>query len=402
MLGRLTCALRSLFAPGRFSVPSSVRIGRTSPRRAFALAAAVVVAASGARAANVVTLPSSFSVDNLGSAKLDVPLDLPPGTSGMAPHLSLSYSSSNGNGYVGVGWTLSGLPAITRCPNTIATDGFAGPVNFANGPNVTPHDVFCFQGQPLVQAQQQSAAGQQASQGQQFAPGEQLILLPPPYNPPNTYYGEDSAVYTTEIEGFSRIVSHGDANGGPASFTVYMRSGLIYDFGGVPNVNSQVMCTAAPACGTPTVMTWMLDRVTDTVGNTINITYVQNNARAYPNTITYTTNQTTNPQLTTPENTIAFTYINSRPDAPTQFLGGQQIQTNYLLQTITTSVVTPATTYPRVSVYTLWSCNAFASCNQGLTGRSQLRTITRTGFDSSALLPLNSPIATAAGRRRIC
>jgi hypothetical protein len=41
----------------------------------------------------------------------------------VAPALSLSYSSSAGNGLAGVGWSLGGLSSISWCPTTIAQDG---------------------------------------------------------------------------------------------------------------------------------------------------------------------------------------------------------------------------------------------------------------------------------------
>jgi len=335
--------------------------------------AILLAAAQAAWAGGPMTLPMSFKVDNLGSAKLDLPLDVPPGTAGMVPHLSLSYSSSAGNGYLGVGWNLSGLPAITRCPWTIATNGSAEPVTFANGSGLTTYDydVYCFQGQPLVQAQQQSVAGEPNAQGLQFS--QQLILLPG-----NSYYGADGATYSTEIEDFSRIVSHnpGSSAVGAASFTVYTRSGLIYEFGGTSD--SQVLCTTAPACsGTTTVMTWMLDKVTDPVGNQIQITYTKNGSRAYPYKIYYTVNSGQSLGYT---NAIFFTY-ESRSDAPVQFFAGQQVQTSYLLQNIVTYVWINGSSNP-VTKYTF-------GYGSGLTGRSRLTSVTRNGTsgNTSEILP---------------
>lgn len=48
-----------------------------------------------------------------GSARISVPIDVPVGRSGFKPDLSLTYSSSAGNGLLGMGWSLQ-LPSITR------------------------------------------------------------------------------------------------------------------------------------------------------------------------------------------------------------------------------------------------------------------------------------------------
>ncbi len=47
-----------------------------------------------------------------GNAALDFPLQLPPGRQGMEPDLSISYSSTAENGWLGLGWGLE-IPAFT-------------------------------------------------------------------------------------------------------------------------------------------------------------------------------------------------------------------------------------------------------------------------------------------------
>lgn len=75
-------------------------------------------------------IANSAEVSPDGSFSHSVEIKLPPGTNGMAPRLSLDYNSNSGNGIVGQGWSLSGLPAITR--DTIngvrydGTDSYAG------------------------------------------------------------------------------------------------------------------------------------------------------------------------------------------------------------------------------------------------------------------------------------
>ncbi len=66
----------------------------------------------------VFSTPGQFSVGQDGSANYSIPIVDPPGTAGMAPKLSLNYSSNGGNGILGMGWGLSGLSQIGRCPKT--------------------------------------------------------------------------------------------------------------------------------------------------------------------------------------------------------------------------------------------------------------------------------------------
>ncbi|EMY76557.1 virulence plasmid 65kDa B protein [Leptospira weilii serovar Ranarum str. ICFT] len=50
-----------------------------------------------------------------GNVNLTYPIHTPPGRAGIEPKLSLTYSSTGGDGFVGVGWSL-GLGSITRTP----------------------------------------------------------------------------------------------------------------------------------------------------------------------------------------------------------------------------------------------------------------------------------------------
>jgi len=48
-----------------------------------------------------------------GTGNLTVPIALPPGRNGLQPQLSLAYSTGNGNGPFGLGWSLS-VPGVSR------------------------------------------------------------------------------------------------------------------------------------------------------------------------------------------------------------------------------------------------------------------------------------------------
>jgi RHS repeat-associated protein len=58
---------------------------------------------------NLIAPPQANST---GDARLSYELAVPPGRQGVQPHLALAYSSSGGNGWVGLGWDLS-VPSIT-------------------------------------------------------------------------------------------------------------------------------------------------------------------------------------------------------------------------------------------------------------------------------------------------
>jgi RHS repeat-associated protein len=82
----------------------------------------------------------SVSLD--GAAQISIPLWVPPGRLGVQPSLALKYSSRAGNGPLGVGWSLSGVSAITACRRTPSADGAYG----GRYP-----DRLCLDGQRLVE-----------------------------------------------------------------------------------------------------------------------------------------------------------------------------------------------------------------------------------------------------------
>src|SRR5689334_25377230 len=56
----------------------------------------------------------TFSPDLFtGTCNFTVPIALPPGRNGFQPQLNLVYSTGNGNGPFGLGWSLS-IPGVSR------------------------------------------------------------------------------------------------------------------------------------------------------------------------------------------------------------------------------------------------------------------------------------------------
>ena len=178
------------------------------------------------------TTPGKFAVNPSGAATYEVPIQVPPGINGMEPKLSIAYNSQAGKGSLGQGWSLQGLSAISRCPQTIAQDGQPWGVHF------DANDRYCLDGQRLL-----LISGSHAGTGE----------------------------YRTEIESFSQIAASGVAGNGPAQFVVRTKAGLIMTYGG--SANSRI-----EAQGKPTVAVWALNRVEDRMGNVMHIEYWEDNA----------------------------------------------------------------------------------------------------------------------------
>jgi hypothetical protein len=247
--------------------------------------------------AQTASLPGKSGVSSSGAATYSVPISVPPGTAGMSPSLSLDYNSQSGasNGWLGagvagVGWSLSGLPAIGRCPRTIAQDGVAGAVNY------DANDRFCMDGQRLI-----------ATSGA---------------------YGADGTEYRTEIESFSKIISHGTAGTGPAWFEVRSKSGQILQFGNT--TDSRIL-----AQGKTTARSWGVNKVSDTKGNYFTVTYVNDtvNGQAYPSRLDYTGNDAAS---LAPYNSVQFVYDTSRTDVLPIYHAGSLIKTTVRLTRVQT------------------------------------------------------------------
>jgi len=175
--------------------------------------------------------PGTFSVSPSGAATYTIPIWAPPGPAGLQPHIALTYNSQQGNGTVGVGWTLSGLSSIYRCNRTYAQDAAPAPVSLSTA------DGLCLDGKRL-----------------RLTSGT---------------YGQAGSTYQTEIADFSNVTALGTAGNGPASFKVQTRNGWTYEYGN--GGNSQVLAT-----GTSTASFWALDKITDRAGNTLTVTYRRN------------------------------------------------------------------------------------------------------------------------------
>lgn len=233
--------------------------------------------------------PGSFQVSSSGAALYTIPLWVSPGRAGIQPELSLQYDSFAGEGLLGMGWNLRGLPRIVRCNRTVADDRYAAPINF-----LSSDDSLCLDGERLV-----------------LVHGEHMM---------------QGAEYRTAHDNFLKVIANAPDSLGVASFTAFLKDGKILTFGATLD-GPQVKVSAPQPNGSiytsPNILTtnarivrlaWAVSLVADRNGNTMKINYcykVESNDEwvgasisQLPDTIEYTGST----QGDTPTRTVKFFY----------------------------------------------------------------------------------------------
>jgi len=316
------------------------------------------------KASNVGYLPGSLEVGSSGASGYVIPLDVPPGPAGMQPTLALSYSSSGGNGIMGMGWSVSGsLSAITRCGKTFAVEGAQTGVHFLSGDTTETHaDRFCLDGQKLA-----SVSGD---------------------------YGASNTEYRTESDSFTKIKSQDADSNGPESFMVWSKSGTISEY--TAQTASRHDINRQGVASTETVkFIWLLTRQTDRSGNVIDYDYLIDEPEAagtvadmgrgieiVPLRISYSTFNPSTSDLDDRHRYVEFEYERcdgspdaqcSRPDPSFSWLSGVRVESRKRLQSIAMYGPRPAST-ELLSRYTF-------TYDTGLvTGRSRLISVRKCGY----------------------
>jgi RHS repeat-associated protein len=277
-------------------------------------------------------LAGSASVSG-GAASYEIPIAVPPGRRGMQPGLSLNYSSRAGNGIAGMGWSLSGLSSLHRCPQTLEQDGQIRAVQLDTG------DRLCLDGQ-------------------------RLILT-------GGVYGASAATYGTELESFTRVTQlGGDLTSATSYFKVERKSGEIAYYGNTSTAASPARVVPG---GVSVPLTWMIARVEDRVGNAMHYNYTgYGDGETLVGSIQYTSFG-----ATLGDRMVAFSY-EDRPsgagsnDRSSSYLaGGLTRQTKRLTSVVTFVGSTPVRSYV---------------LNYGLsttTGRSLLQAVADCAFDGT-------------------
>ncbi|MCH2558274.1 MAG: hypothetical protein MK005_13350 [Alcanivorax sp.] len=180
---------------------------------------------------------ASFSVSG-GVASYTIPIKVVKGGAGIAPAVSLDYSSNSGYGQAGMGFQVSGLSSVTRCGRNKLRDGYI------KGVDGTTQDLACLDGVRLV-----------------LESGD--------------YWGQGS-IYRPEREDGSKVVYENDG------FVEYKKNGDIYYYGETENSRSHGMVNGRP------VATWGLSFVSDRLGYGYRISYRDGYETYFPESIIYT------------------------------------------------------------------------------------------------------------------
>lgn len=233
-------------------------------------------------------LNGSFGVSASGAATFAVPIAIPPGIAGMAPDLSLVYSSQEGNGVAGQGWNLAGLSTLSRCAKTMRTDSRSLPATHPD------NDALCLDGRRLYR----------------------------------TEFAADTYAYHGDTNDFSITREDRDVDGNIAGYSIQRKSGVVHRYASRPE--NAVKLTD----GGPTVI-WLLDEVRDTFGNWYRVVYNNGQANYAQDGVRVTSIQYTGHGTEEPFYSIDFDY-EQRPDPRFSYLGGLPIWRKHRLTSITT------------------------------------------------------------------
>ncbi|MCG8371189.1 MAG: FG-GAP-like repeat-containing protein, partial [Proteobacteria bacterium] len=177
------------------------------------------------------TTRGSFRVDESGSATYSIPIVTAAGTAGVAPDISLNYSSGSGNGVVGMGWSIGGMSAITRCKQTYDQDRNPQPITWSSA------DRYCLDGQRLLLE-----------------------------NVAQTYGAADTT-YRTEVDNGAIVTIRGVSSGEPDYFEVKRKDGSTTFYGKSPDDTGNVSAKSGGGAGKTFI--WGIRHFEDNIGNPI-------------------------------------------------------------------------------------------------------------------------------------
>lgn len=191
---------------------------------------------------SVEPLEGTFRADDFGGVNYSLPIKSPPGINGVEPALAIQYHSSQAKGLLGIGFDISGLSKVSRCPATQSIEGLFDRVDFDD------NDAICVDGKKVIPAD-----------------GTAMPLR-----------------YYPVVENGDKIVRHGSLTGS-SWFQVWKKSGQIYEYGTAKD---------AKLIHPEGEVSWLLTKIKDRNGNYIEYTYSRDGEHGLPRiaSIEYTKN----------------------------------------------------------------------------------------------------------------
>lgn len=272
-----------------------------------------------------------FAVSDDGVATYRLPLWVPEGRGGLKPELTLSYSSSGGNGPLGVGWSLQGGSTISKCARTIAQDGYRDSIRFDG------YGPYCLDGNrlvPVMNAPRNRPGGLPTHRlpgeyGVDPEATEQKVIEP------DCIQRE----FRTERDVYAKIVAYCTPTGGrdyyrPSGafeyFRVWTKDGRVLTFGEWDEKDRARMwavqltegpdpltSTLEPAENPLVPVAWSLNRIEDRNGNAITFQYWS----GLDSTNLWAADMSLQAIRYEPDRVIRFFY-EERPDTMDGFVGG--------------------------------------------------------------------------------
>ena len=230
----------------------------------------------------VASVPATFEVGNTGAAVYTVDIKLPQAIGEMIPKLALVYNNQSGNGTLGWAWNLQGLSSIERVGMTEYHDGKTKGVDFVD-------DGYALDGQRLMSV--------------------------------------GNGLYKTEIDNMDKIMSYMGSKQGPDYFLVWKNDGTIWEYGATEDSKIE------PQGNENVVFRWLLNKISDRSGNSINYRYYENKStgEVYIRNIEYTSNERANVK---PAYNVVFQYEQKVSDVKTSYVYGNMVVDTKLLKKI--------------------------------------------------------------------
>lgn len=231
-------------------------------------------------------MSGTASVTPTGASTYQMPIEVPAGTNGMQPSLSVVYNSQGGFGMLGQGWDVSGLSVISRGTQNFYYDAVDGKVT--------------------------STTIQFNTEDRLNIDGQRLVLL---NSTENFTVGTE---YGTEIENYSRVKVKNSSVTGKIYFELTTKEGNVVEYGNTANS----IVTNASGASDGKILAWRINKITDVNGNVVEYKY--SDYGQYPSKITYNNNE------------IDFTFETNDLNPKQRYISTFLTKQNKLLKSITT------------------------------------------------------------------